>query len=182
VSPENFYETKIYEAQLDNETSAEKLFQEAVRINDLKTAAEQFEETKIISAGYSKFYSSAENVISEKAETMEAGEISSPIKKGNSHIIFQVLEKNEVEANTKLSVKKSSRNNGITEILNNSTVELANQYGFKLYEDVLKKLDLSSINTLIYRRYGFGGKTTAVPITRPFNNWIEQYQNQQELP
>lgn len=181
-SPEQLYGIEIYKTTLSNKADAEDLFRQAVEINNLKRASENFEQSKINLKKNSTVVSSDNNLIADKAVNMQRDEISAPLKTGTEYTVFQVVGKKELKGKADLPRHNLDRDSSLNEKLNKSTNELANQYGFKIYRDHLKSLELSRINTLIYRHYGFGGKTVAVPIIRPFNSWIEQYKNQQELP
>lgn len=62
------------------------------------------------------------------------------------------------------------------------TIDLANQNKITINADLLQKMNLTNINMIVYRYFGFGGKMLAVPLSAPFAEWYRIWQNQKVKP
>lgn len=61
-----------------------------------------------------------------------------------------------------------------------NTIELANSKNITINEDVLNNFELTNLNMIVYRYFGFGGKLLAVPMSPPFATWFEKWKQQQK--
>ena len=65
-------------------------------------------------------------------------------------------------------------------ILDN-TVFSANSYAIEINAELLNNLKITNINTFALRIMGFGGKITAVPLQKPFTDWVKEWVNKPEI-
>ncbi|MGE5811484.1 MAG: hypothetical protein ACM339_08280, partial [Ignavibacteria bacterium] len=65
--------------------------------------------------------------------------------------------------------------------VNEYNASLAQTYGVKIYEDVLKNIENSYINLVVVRYMGFGGEIYAVPVTEQYSGWYEVWKERQKL-
>ncbi|MCF8432690.1 MAG: hypothetical protein K9G34_12130 [Melioribacteraceae bacterium] len=114
---------------------------------------------------------------------MSEGDIYGPIKIQNKFTIFELIEKkidsSDISPPPFKDVKESLRAEIARKIINSKvddlTVELAKKYDIKINTSLLKSLEVTNINVFAMRVMGFGGKTLAVPMSAPFNNWVEKW-------
>ncbi|MCW8850882.1 MAG: peptidylprolyl isomerase, partial [Melioribacteraceae bacterium] len=66
------------------------------------------------------------------------------------------------------------------EILDN-TVSSANGYNIEINAELLNNLKITNINTFAIRIMGFGGKITAVPLQKPFSDWVKKWINKPNI-
>ena len=60
------------------------------------------------------------------------------------------------------------------QILDN-TISSANEYQIEINTELLKEVKITNINTFAIRIMGFGGKITAVPLQKPFTEWVKKW-------
>ena len=65
-------------------------------------------------------------------------------------------------------------------ILDN-TISSANSYPIEINDKLLKDLKITNINTFAIRIMGFGGKITAVPLQKPFTEWVKKWIKKPEI-
>lgn len=65
-------------------------------------------------------------------------------------------------------------------ILDN-TVATANTYKIEINSELLNNLKITNINTFAIRIMGFGGKITAVPLQKPFTDWVKKWINKPDI-
>lgn len=165
--------------------------EKGVPIRQLASKFTKREWTKEKNGEFGFFPVNAYGEIGMIAAQMEVGEIFGPLKLKEGYSIFQLIGKEERKivppSKTFEEVKESLRRElAEKEAWNkiiNQTVELANKYKFKINADVLKSIEVTSINSFAIRNMGFGGKITAVPLAAPFVEWIYRLQDKtEELP
>lgn len=116
--------------------------------------------------------------LAEIIEKMDEGEVYGPIRKENGYLIIKNFETEEKsigegltdtlrieQAKEKLYYKK------LSSILEQHTIELAEQYNLEVNPELLEKIRVTEIPSMVYRYYGFGGQTTAAPFTNLFYEW-----------
>ncbi len=116
-------------------------------------------------------------------EGMSEGEIYGPIIRSFG---YSIIKLNKIE---KKSLSLSDQNNfqidsqretlfykKLENILTDKTIEFAEKYNVGINENVLNKIEVTTIPSLIYRYYGFGGQTVAAPFTSLFYKWFYKYQ------
>lgn len=162
--------------------------EKGVPIRELASKFTKREWTKENSGEFGFFPVNTYGEIGMIASRMEIGEIFGPLNLKEGYSIFQLIGKEErkivLPSKTFEEVKESLRRElAEKEAWNkiiNKTVDLANKYRFKINADVLKSIEVTSINSFAIRNMGFGGKITAVPLTAPFVDWIYRLQDKTE--
>jgi len=159
---------------------------------ELKTLAQKYsirEMTKGSSGEFGMFPITSFGEIGRIAGTLSVGETYGPLKVAEGYSIFKLIEKkkpeflaNEDFAATKEKLKKDMAFNKLRTSLNDFSAGLARKYGITINERVLKSTSVTSLNSVIYRYLGFGGKITAVPMMTPFTDWIEEWKKNTITP
>ncbi len=117
------------------------------------------------------------------------GEISQPLKvnEGYSSILLIdkkeaiVKEKSKSFEEAKNEIRRQLTNEEIFHDLVEKTVQLAENTEITINTEVLKDVEISTINSFAVRVMGFGGKITAVPISKPFADWARIWLNNKQL-
>jgi peptidyl-prolyl cis-trans isomerase C len=136
----------------------------------------------------------ADNYISEYfpvSETDEIGKIASrlnvneiygPIKFNNGYLMVQLLDKKPGKKEkvglfeeAREDIKSILRSKKMVDSLDTITSSLALKNGLVINEDEMKKLNLSDVNMIVLRRFGFGGQLLAVPYLKPHSSWYNLY-------
>lgn len=125
-----------------------------------------------------KFYYPAETgELSGFLENMHPGEMFGPINKSGGYTILKLLEKQEIlQSDIENSVETDQEaliSSYIQQRLDSATNILAEKFGLDLDFNSLEKIKVSEINTLVYRKFGFGGKILAVPFENMNYKWFD---------
>lgn len=125
-----------------------------------------------------KFYYPAETgELSGFLENMHPGELFGPINKSGGYTILKLLEKQEIlQSDIENSVETDQEaliSSYIQQRLDSATNILAEKFGLDLDFNSLEKIKVSEINTLVYRKFGFGGKILAVPFENMNYKWFD---------
>lgn len=124
------------------------------------------------------FPTSSYGDIGKIAGELEIGDIYGPIQLEDGYSIFQLINKNrattesplpfeEVEQNLQRNLKLEEFN----KIASSKTIELAKKHGVQIDRNLLSNLILINHQMLVYRYFGFGGRTLATPHISPFYRW-----------
>lgn len=125
--------------------------------------------------------------IGRVVSSMQINEIYAPIKTDSGYSIIKLLEKTEKSPIENYSNEEQKKR--IKEFLfqkkynserDKEVVELAQKYIKKIDFKLLQKLETTDINFIVFRYYGFGGKTTAVPLLIRYNSWFDKWKELQE--
>ena len=122
------------------------------------------------------------------AGELEVGEIYGPLELNEGFSIFKVIGKREpkMEApesfeKVKEKIKAKLKAKKIDDLLTGKTVELAGKYGVSVDLQALKAVKVNNINMLVYKYFGFGGRTLAFPISPPFYKWYEKLKSGEKV-
>lgn len=178
-------QVNIVEVLTNNLDTVEKILNELDEGKELKDIAGNYTErewTKSTNGEFGFFPVSMYGEIGRIAGELEVGEIYGPLKVDEGYSIFQVIgkkEKSEEELKpfneVKNEIEKKLRGELVSDKLINTTVDLANKYSVSVNENLLKQVKVTNLSILVYRYYGFGGRTLAVPLTPPFIEWVDKW-------
>ncbi len=122
------------------------------------------------------------------AGELEVGEIYGPLELNEGFSIFKVIGKREpkMEApesfeQVKEKIKAKLKAKKIDKLLTGKTVELAGKYGVSVDLQALKAVKVNNINMLVYKYFGFGGRTLAFPISPPFYKWYDKLKSGEKV-
>ncbi|MGE5847701.1 MAG: peptidylprolyl isomerase, partial [Ignavibacteria bacterium] len=122
------------------------------------------------------------------ASQMSIGQIYGPVKLDEGYSVFQLIDKKEDTAGYKMDYKDVKDQiilmltmEKFEKYVNEYNASLAQTYGVKIYEDVLKNIENSYINLVVVRYMGFGGEIYAVPVTEQYSGWYEVWKERQKL-
>jgi parvulin-like peptidyl-prolyl isomerase len=121
--------------------------------------------------------------IGRVAMQMQVGNVYGPLKIPEGYSVFKLIGKKEQKLFTKNfedsknSITKELSTQKYKELIINRTIELANKNGVSINEDILFNNEIKNLKMYVIRYMGFGGKLTAVPLTAPFTEWVEQWKN-----
>ncbi|MCX8057260.1 MAG: hypothetical protein N3F03_06625 [Ignavibacteria bacterium] len=104
-------------------------------------------------------------------------EVYGPINRNGKYTLIEVIEKREIPDTVEINFE-SSKNyisnylfmKKFNEVTSRRTLELAQKYGVKIYEDVLSEIKTTSIPMFVHRLMGFGGRIAGVPL---LDNWFQ---------
>lgn len=122
-------------------------------------------------------------------DNMSKGEVYGPIVRSDGYSIIELtdvetrefsnIEKNKLQTENQKQILFYKK---LQSLLTKETVELAEKYGITINENLLNKIEVTEIPTLIYRFYGFGGQTVAAPFANSFYEWFNEYKNKSTNP
>lgn len=144
-----------------------------------------------------KQYGKTDALVDEKAETglkpaFELGDIGiiasklnvnqlyGPIKRSDSYSLIIVTEKKTESDALKLdnnTTKEKLRSflfqKKLNETISRKTIQLAQKYNAKVYEDVALKTKSTGIQMFVHRLMGFGGRIAGIPLLDNWADWID---------
>jgi len=111
------------------------------------------------------------------ASKLNLNEVYGPINRNGMYSIIEVIDKKEMPDTFQIDIE-SSKNyiknflflKKFNELTSQKTFELAEKYGVKIYEDVLKEIKTTTIPMFVHRFMGFGGRIAGVPL---LDNWFQ---------
>ncbi len=110
------------------------------------------------------------------ASKLSLNEIYGPINRDRKYTLIKVLEKKELSDTIDVDFEYAKNyiqnylfQKKFNEKILRHTIKLADKYGVKIYNDVLKNTRTTSIPMFVHRFMGFGGKIAAVPL---LDNWF----------
>jgi foldase protein PrsA len=122
------------------------------------------------------------------ASQMSIGQIYGPVRLEEGYSVFQLLDKKEDTAGYKMDYTDVKDQiilmltmEKFEKYVNEYNAGLAQKYGVKIYEDVLKNIDNTYIILVVVRYMGFGGEIYAVPNTEQYSGWYEIWQQKNRL-
>jgi len=189
---ENEVLVNIVEILNPNLETIDTVLQKIKAGEDIKELAKRYsirEQTKETSGEFGLFATSSFGEIGRVAGTMNIGDIYGPLKVPEGYSVFKLIDKQkealpneeEYEA-TKEKLRRDLAFNKLRNSLINYTVTLANKYGVTINEKILTDTPVTSINAIVYRYFGFGGKMTAVPMMTPFTDWVKSWKHKNVSP
>ncbi len=121
-----------------------------------------------------KFYFGA---LGEIASKLSIKEVYGPISRNGKYSVIEVVEKKEIQDTLEVDFE-SSKNyiknylflKKFNEATSRQTLRLAEKYGVRVYEDVLKEIKTTSVPMFVHRLMGFGGRIAGVPL---LDNWFQ---------
>ena len=167
-----------------NEIENGKRFQDLAREYTIR------EETKNNNGEFGFFPITEHGEIGRIAADLEIGEVYGPIELEEGYSIFKLIGKIEPEEKqnknfdeVKDSYVKQLKDKRLRSARINKTAELANKYGITIDHKVLQSIKVKNLSMLVFKNFGFGGTSLALPIVPPFTEWVEPWQNsKQDLP
>lgn len=125
-----------------------------------------------------------EGEIWETAAKMKPGEIVGPIKTAEGYSVIKLIDRREKKKKlfgsfeeAKNSIKEILRTEKMYVRLDDVTAELAVENKVEINETLLNSIKVSTVNMLVFRRFGFGGQQYAVPYVPDFSRWYKTYEN-----
>ena len=177
-------EVKIIEILTDSLEVVEKVLNELRNNVDMHELARKYSQRKLTkeNGGELGFFPvTSYGEIGKIAGKMEIGEVYGPLKVPDGYSIFKLIgKKEESKIQTSFNEQKEEIKNELTykkmnDSIINYTVKLANKYGIKIYENALSAVNVTSINSFVFRYLGFGDRITAVPLLPPNTDWVKQW-------
>lgn len=111
------------------------------------------------------------------ASNLNLNEVYGPINRQGRYTLLKVLEKKELSdtidvnfENAKNYIQNYLFQKKFNEKVIKRSIQLVDKYGVKIYDDVLKNIQTTSIPMFVHRFMGFGGKIAAVPL---LDNWFK---------
>ena len=173
----------VAEVLTDSLDVIEKVLNELSKGVDIKDLARRYTKRDSLKdkGGEFGFFSITEHgEIGRIAYQMKIGDIYGPIKLDEGYSVFQLIGKKE---DTTVYTKSYDqvKNELIAKItlarfekyVNEYNARLANKYGVKIYEDVLKNINDIFMNLVVVKYMGFGGEIFAVPYTEQYSGWYD---------
>lgn len=154
-----------------NQISAGKSFDEILKsYGRTDTLVNDNGETELLP----KFYFGS---LGEIASKLSIREVYGPISRNGKYSLIEVVEKKEIQDTLEVDFE-SSKNyiknylflKKFNEATSRQTLRLAEKYGVRVYEDVLKEIKTTSVPMFVHRLMGFGGRIAGVPL---LDNWFQ---------
>ncbi len=125
--------------------------------------------------------------LGRRALEINPGEIFGPVELEEGWSIFKLNGKrNSVsnEMNPDSTETSDARENLIRkkyqEKLNDFVYGSASNLKLEVNEKILNEINLTNVNTIVYRYFGFGGKMLAVPFMKQISEWREKIEQSQK--
>lgn len=185
-------EVNLIEVLTDSLSTMEKIISDIASGRDLKEIAQQYtiRDSLRISGGETGFFPITKNgELGRIASQMNIGDIHGPIQLDYGYSIFKLIDRR---------IDSTKADNAIADLkeqyLMRSTLEkfethmnvynaaLAQKYGVKIHEEVLKEIENVFMNLVVVRYMGFGGQIFAVPYTEQFPGWYNIWKNNIDRP
>ncbi len=124
------------------------------------------------------------------AGQMDIGEIYGPLQVPEGYSIFKLIDVEEEQVqeaqpfeSVKENLKKKLSAEKLLDAKINKTVRLANEEGISIDHQSVNRINVTNHSMIVFKLFGFGGQSLAVPLTPPFTEWVEPWQNsQKDLP
>jgi parvulin-like peptidyl-prolyl isomerase len=182
----------VIEILVDSLSKAEKLYARALNGEDFKQLANKYSMrswTKNTDGEFGLFPVTMMQEIGSTAATMKIGEISAPIKVKEGYSIIKLTDRQkartEVPSKTfeevKNSLKREIAYENKFEAIIDTTANLANSNFIEINPVALNNIEITNLNSFAIRIMGFGGKITAVPLSKPFTDWIYKWKSKPNI-
>lgn len=127
--------------------------------------------------------------IGKTADGMAIGESYGPLKLEEGYSLFKIIDIVEEERDsTKISfeerkdiITQKMFYDNLEKTLTEKTIEFAKKYNLRINTRLLKSLEVSNINMVVYRHFGFGGRILAAPFLNRFYKWFNEYKNGKDI-
>lgn len=174
----------IVEVLVDSLAAADFILKEIDKGVPIEKLAEEYsmrEWAQKRGGEFGFFPAGAYGDIGNIAAGMEIGEIFGPLIVPEGYSIFKLIDKKEMEIPDsqefelmKESLRQDLAYRKYAQSFERNAVALARKYGISINYNLLDEISVTHINAMMFRLIGFGGKISAVPITLPFTDWIDQ--------
>jgi parvulin-like peptidyl-prolyl isomerase len=164
---------------------AEKVLNETSSVVDFHELAEKYSERALTkgSRGESGLFPATQlGEIGRIAQTMEVGDVYGPLKTEEGYSIFKLIDKIDkqdtltvLSEGEKETIKTEIKYRKMRENLSKYTAGLAAKFGISINNEALEKITISTINSVVYKHMGFGGRILAVPLISINDDWVEQW-------
>jgi hypothetical protein len=111
------------------------------------------------------------------AINLKLNQVYGPIRRANGYSLVMVKEKKNsndsisiANESTKEKLRSFLFQKKLNEVVSKKTIQLAQKYNAKVYEDVALKTKTTGIQMFVHRLMGFGGRIAGVPL---FDNWAD---------
>ncbi len=179
-------QVNIIEILVDSLSLAGQLLEMIKNGSDIKELSAKHtkrEWTKERNGEFGFFPVSMYGEIGNIASTMKIGDVYGPLKVEEGYSIFKLIDKRNELIDTpkpfeqvETDIQRELYYNKVRGTVAEKTAELAIRYGIEINNEILNSIDVTNLNTVMFRLIGFGGVITAVPIIAPNNEWIKNYE------
>ncbi|AFH50298.1 Hypothetical protein IALB_2595 [Ignavibacterium album JCM 16511] len=114
------------------------------------------------------------------ASKLNVNQLYGPIKRNDGYSLLIVTEKKTVTDSLKIdnnTTKEKLRNflfqKKLNETISRKTIQLAQKYNAKVYEDTALKTKTTGIQMFVHRLMGFGGRIAGIPLLDNWAEWID---------
>lgn len=114
------------------------------------------------------------------AGQLKVNQIYGPIKRNDGYSLIMITEKKTVADSIKIDneiAKEKLRSylfqKKLNESISRKTIQLAQKYNAKVYEDVALQTKSTGIQMFVHRLMGFGGRIAGVPLLDNWADWID---------
>ena len=178
-------QVKISEILLTDLNTVEKVLREIDNGTDFKLLAEKYtlrDSLRSRGGEFNYFPVSENGELGKAAKQMKVGDVYGPIKTSEGYSIIKLLDKKEgkkVQYNdfkeASSDIKNILRTRKMYKKLDDLTGKLAIENGIEINDKALNSINVTNINMIVFRRFGFGGQLTAVPLSTDFSSWYKSY-------
>ena len=178
---------KIAEILVNDLQVVEKILNELDKGKDFKELAKKYTLRDSVrnKGGVFDYFSINENgEIGKAAARMKVGDIFGPIKTAEGYSIIKLLDKKEGKnqlfknfEEAKDEIKGYIHTEKLYKRINGEAAKLALDYGVEINDAQLRAVNVTKINMVVFRRFGFGGQLIAAPYAPDFSSWYKEYED-----
>lgn len=111
---------------------------------------------------------------------LKLNQVYGPIRRTDGYSLVMVKERKTsndsisiANESTKEKLRSFLFQKKLNEVVSKKTIQLAQKYNAKVYEDVALKTKTTGIQMFVHRLMGFGGRITGVPLLDNWADWID---------
>lgn len=181
---------KIIEILLSNLEEAEFVLNQINKGVDFQELAAEHtirEKLKTKKGEYDYFPVTENGELGKIASEMKIGDVIGPIKLDEGYAIIKLIDKKEGIIKqfdqfneAKDEIKNILRTEKMYLALDNVTAALAEEKGIFINEPILNSTNVTNVDMVVLRRFGFGGQMLAVPFSQHYSSWLKAYLEKQK--
>lgn len=177
---------KVQEILVDSLEQIEKILQQISTDIDFGSLAKKYSIRKWAAENNGELGYITEGMfgpIGVIVPTLKIGEVYAPVKVDSGYSIIKLTDKKKrspLENSTIAEQKEKIREILFQNKFNTERDRIVSELAIKNIKSInfnlMKSVQTTDINLMVFRYYGFGGKTTGVPMLRRYNSWFDIFQ------
>ncbi|MBI9071825.1 MAG: peptidylprolyl isomerase [Melioribacteraceae bacterium] len=173
---------EILTGELENVSVILAEIEKGTSFSELAKKYNERKSTRLSNGEYGFFSITEHGEIGSIAAEMNVGDVYGPLQIDEGWSIFKLIDKkeqvktsSESYENIKDELRKKLSLDKYNKTIVERTIKMADKYGVSIDENILSRIEPINMNMVVYRYYGFGGRTLAVPLNVPFTSWFKPW-------